>query len=100
MSPLRLSLGSYVTRLHCIHGVTIQGVSRIRAHSHFHAFIHICISIFARIHTNCASWFPETQKSRDQKKNYGERRIKDPGLAKKREDVFHYANHVFMPFSK
>src|SRR3954465_7714205 len=41
MSPLRLSLGSYVTCLHCIHGVIMQGVSRVPTHSHFHAFIHL-----------------------------------------------------------
>src|SRR3954466_15646397 len=49
MSPLRLSLGLYVTRLHCIQGVIIQGVSRIRMHLHFHAFTFAFISSLASL---------------------------------------------------
>src|SRR4051812_39664589 len=67
----------------------------IRIFMHSYICIYMCISIIARIHTYHASWFPTTRKEIT---NYAERRIKDLGLAKKKKDVFYYANHVLIHF--
>src|SRR3954465_10535673 len=61
-----------------------------------HSYILICISIFARIHTNRASRFPETQKKNQRIVDYGARRIKDLSLAKEK-DASRHASHMSMP---
>src|SRR4051812_47091743 len=74
MSPLRLSLGLHVTRLHCIHGVIKKGESLAYACICIFMHSYIYIRIFARIHPFCASRFPETKKNQ-RIVDYGERRI-------------------------